>query len=88
MALSATDIDLFLNKVLTMEEIERAFDGELVLLEDPVTDELVQVKSGKLLYHTRDKAQVHRKVRRLGPRSSAILYIGRWPYDPNVAIAL
>src|SRR6266487_2979741 len=78
--------DLFLNKVMTIEEIERVYDSEWVLLEDPVTDELTQVKSGKVLCHTKDRTELDRKLLKVRPRSSAILYIGRWVDDPNVAI--
>src|SRR5438045_6417325 len=80
--------DLFLNKVLAIEEIKRIFDSEWVLLKDPVTDELVQVKSGKVLCHTKNRAELDRKLLKIRPRSSANLYMGRWVDNPNVAIAL
>jgi hypothetical protein len=73
-------------KIMTMEEIRRSFDSEWVLLEDPVTNELVEVQSGKLLYHSKDRTELDRKLLELRPRSSAILYIGSWPEGLIVAL--
>ena len=39
-----------MNEILTMEEIERKFDGERVLIEDVETDEKLKVLRGSGLF--------------------------------------
>jgi hypothetical protein len=65
------------NGVVTMEEIKARFDSQWVLLEDPETDEYLEVKSGKLISHSKDKRRVVRAGLRIPPpRHLALLYIG------------
>jgi hypothetical protein len=68
-----------MNEVMTMAEIEKQFDNEWVLLEDPYLDERKQVAGGKLLFHSKDRDEVYRKALELRPKHGAFLYTGPMP---------
>lgn len=71
---------------MSFKEIEERFDHNWILLEDPNTTESLELKTGKVLWHSKDRDEVYRKARELQPKHSAILYIGQ-PTD-EVAIIL
>jgi hypothetical protein len=50
-----------------------------VLIEDPETDDSLVVRSGKVLWHSKDRNEVDRKALELRPRHSALLYTGKLP---------
>ncbi len=75
-----------MNEVLSYEEIEKRFAGEWVLLADPIVGESLQVKGGTLLWHSKDRDEVHRKALELRPRSSAVLYTGKIPGDMAIIL--
>lgn len=62
--------------VLTKEEIEERYDGEWVLIGDPVVDQYLWVQEGVVLYHSKDREQVYRKALELRPAHPAILFVG------------
>lgn len=64
---------------MTMAEIEACFDSEWVLLEDPETNEYLEVQRGRVLWHTHDRDELYRKALELRPQHSAVLYIGEPP---------
>lgn len=74
--------------IVTWEEIQHRFDGEWVLLEDPITDERMEILSGTLLCHSKDRAEIDAESMRLRPRSSAIVYVGEPSYDSDEVICL
>ena len=61
---------------LSMSQIEEKFQSEWVLIEDPETTDTLRIKSGKVLWHSKDRDEVYRKARELSPKHSAFLYIG------------
>ena len=61
---------------MLLTEIERRFESEWVLLEDPQTTASLEIIGGKVLWHSKDRDEVHRKARELQPRHSAIVYTG------------
>ena len=65
-----------MGEVMSQAEIATRFESEWVLLEDPETTDVLEVKSGKVLWHSKDRDEVYRKARELQPRHSAILYTG------------
>ena len=75
-----------MNEVMTLSEIERQFDGEWVLLEDPLLDDRNQVAGGKVLYHSKNRDEVDQIAVRLRPKHAAFLYTG--PTPDNVLINL
>ncbi len=72
--------------ILTIAEIKAHFDGEWVLVEDPQTDEALEVLSGNVIAHSKDRDEVYRHAAAARPERFAILYTGETPQD--VAIIL
>ncbi len=71
-----------MGEVLTMKEIEARFPSEWVLLADPQSDEHLEVLGGTLLFHSKDRDEVHRHAMELpAPGHIAILYTGPLPED-------
>ena len=68
-----------MDDVLTIEEIHERFDSEWVLLEDPVTTKSLEIKAGRVLCHSKDRAEVWRRAVKLRPKRSAVIYAGRVP---------
>jgi hypothetical protein len=75
-----------MSEVMSLVEIGSRFDSEWVLLEDPETDENLEVKGGKVLWHSKDRDDVYRKAKELRPKHSAILYTGSIPKEMVVVI--
>ncbi len=66
-----------MDKTLTITEIESQFDSEWVLLEDPQTNEALEVQSGKVLYHSKDRDEFDRKALEFHPKRFAVLFTGQ-----------
>ena len=75
-----------MSDILTFTEIKERFDSEWVLIENPETDEGLNIKQGKILWHSKNRDEVYRKAREIHPAHSAILFVGQLPDD--VAIIL
>jgi hypothetical protein len=75
-----------MNKVLTMAEIEKRFPSEWVLLADPQTGEYNQVLSGTLLWHSKDRDEVHRKALESKAKYIAVFYTGTIPEGTAVLL--
>ncbi len=43
----------------------------------PETEENLELKGGKVLWHSKDRDEVYRKAREMRPQHSAILYTGK-----------
>ena len=75
-----------MSETISFAEIRREFNSEWILLEDPETEEGLQVKSGKVLWHSKDRDEVYRKARELKPKRSALLYTGKLPQDTVIVL--
>jgi hypothetical protein len=71
---------------MTIQEIEARFDSEWVLVENSRTNEALEVLSGKVLHHCKDRDEVYRRAVALRPGRCAVLYTGEIPED--IAIVL
>jgi hypothetical protein len=71
---------------MTIKEIESQFESEWVLVEDPQTNEELQVQSGRVRHHSKDRDEVYRKAVELRPKRFAILYTGEIPEDTTVVL--
>jgi len=60
-------------------QIESRFDSEWVLVEDPRTNEALEVLGGKVLHHSKDRDEVYRRAVALRPGRCAVLYTGEMP---------
>ena len=75
-----------MSDVLTITEIEAQFAAEWVLVEDPQTNDALEVQSGKVLAHSKDRDEVYREAVRLRPQRFAMLYTGTLPKDTAVVL--
>ena len=75
-----------MSEILTMEEIEKKFDGEWVLIEDVESNESLEVVRGKVTYHGNDKNELHRRAMKSKTKHFASLFIGK--PDPKIEFLL
>jgi hypothetical protein len=68
---------------MSLPEIEAQFQSEWVLIEDPQTTDTLQVMGGRVVWHSKDRAEVYRKARELPSLHHAILYTGKMPKDAH-----
>ncbi len=66
-----------MDKTLTITEIESQFDSEWVLVEDPQTNDALEVQSGKVLYHSKNRDEFDRKALEFHPKRFAVLFTGQ-----------
>ena len=71
---------------LTLAQIEAQFASEWVLVEDPQTNEALEVQSGKVRWHSKDRDEVYRKAVVLCPKRFAILYTGTMPQGTAIVL--
>ena len=74
------------SEVLTIAQIEAQFDSEWVLVEDPQTNEALEIQTGKVCWHSKDRDEVYRKAVKLRPKRFAILYTGKLPEDTAIVL--
>lgn len=75
-----------MDEVLTIAEITQRFDSEWVLIEDPSTDEALEVQGGTVRGHGKDRDEIYRQAVRIRPRRFAIVYTGAMPADTAIAL--
>jgi hypothetical protein len=75
-----------MNDVPTITQIEAQFASEWILVADPQTNDALEVQSGKVCWHSKDRDEVYRKAVELRPRRFAVLYTGKMPKDTAVVL--
>ena len=75
-----------MGEVMTIMDIQTAFDSEWVLLEDPETAPNLEIKGGKVLWHSKDRDELYRRALELRPKHAAILYTGQLPEGTAVLL--
>jgi hypothetical protein len=73
-------------EVLTLAQMEAQFESEWVLIEDPRTDDALQVQGGTVRWHSKDRDEVYRKAIELHPRRFAVVYTGKMPKDTAIVL--
>ncbi|MCY4436629.1 MAG: hypothetical protein OXE05_04770 [Chloroflexi bacterium] len=68
-------------EIMTYAEIEAAFDGEWVLIDEPELTPMNEVVRGAVLFHCESRDEVYREARQRRLNRVAILYIGARPTD-------
>jgi uncharacterized pyridoxal phosphate-containing UPF0001 family protein len=81
-----SDVSRTKGTLMTLQEMEKQFDSEWILVGDPQTNEALEVVKGMVLCHSKDRDEVYRAAVKLRPKRSAILYTGHMP--PDTAIVL
>jgi hypothetical protein len=74
------------SEALTLAQIEARFAAEWVLVEDPQTDAALEVQSGTVRWHSKDRDEIYRKAIELRPRRFAVLYTGKMPKDTAIVL--
>jgi hypothetical protein len=75
-----------MDEVLTITQIEARFVSEWVLVVDPQTNDALEVLSGKVSWHSKDREEIYRKAVELRPGRFAVLYTGKMPKDTAVVL--
>jgi hypothetical protein len=75
-----------MSEILTMEEIEKKYDGEWILIEDVEANEQLEVLRGKVTYHGKDKNELHQVAMKSKTKHFASLFIGK--PDPKMGFWL
>ena len=75
-----------MDDVMTLAQIEAQFQSEWVLLEDPQTNEALEVQGGRVLWHGKDRDEVYRKAVEVRPKRFAVLYTGKMPKGTAVVL--
>ena len=71
---------------MTVEQIETQFQSEWVLVENPQTSPSLEVTSGQVRHHSKDRDEVYRIAIALKLPRTAILYTGEIPDDTAVVL--
>ena len=74
-----------MNEILTIAEIKDKFNSEWVLVNDPETNESLEVQRGKVCYHSRDRDEVYREAVSYIPKDLP-LYTGIIPKDTAIVL--
>ena len=72
--------------ILTRAQIEAQFASEWVLVKAPQTNDALEVQSGKVCWHSKDREEVYRQAMVLRPKRFAILYAGKMPKDTVIVL--
>jgi hypothetical protein len=75
-----------MDEVLSMTEIEAKFDSEWVLIDDPRTDEALEVLGGTVRWHGKDREEVYRRAVEIRPKRFAVVYTGKMPQDTAIVL--
>jgi len=68
-----------MDTVMSWAEIEETFKGEWVLIEDPELSPVLKVIRGKVIFHSKDRAEISVKMAELTRVNHALKYIGGLP---------
>ena len=65
-----------MSELMTWQEIEEAFDSEWVLIEDPEMTPSLEILRGKVIFHSRSRAEVHERMVELPKMHHAVMQTG------------
>jgi hypothetical protein len=71
---------------VTIAEIQAQYGSEWILVEDPETNEALEVERGLVRYHSKDRDEVYRKAVELRPRRFAMLFTGQMPEGTAIVL--
>jgi hypothetical protein len=75
-----------MHPLLEITDIERQFPSEWILVGNPCTNDRLEVLSGEVLAHSRDRDEVYRQAIALRPGRFAMLYTGTMPKDAAIIL--
>ena len=68
-----------MDTVMSWAEIKETFNGEWVLIEDPECAPNLKIIRGKVIFHSKDRAEISVKMAELTRVNHALKYIGGLP---------
>jgi hypothetical protein len=71
---------------LTHAEIEANYPAEWILLVDPILDDDEEVIGGTVVFHSKSRDEVYRKLVELKPSDSALMFTGRLPPGHEIVL--
>jgi hypothetical protein len=74
------------DKALTFAQMRKKYHSEWLLIENPETNDLLEIVRGKVLLHSKDRDEVYGKAASLHPRRFATLYTGTIPKDAAIVL--
>ena len=75
-----------MDDILTLAQIETQFASEWVLVDAPQTNEALEVQSGRVFWHSKDREEVYRTAVLRQPKRSAVIYTGEIPDGTAVVL--
>jgi hypothetical protein len=75
-----------MHETATFAEITKQYDGEWVLIIDPVTTKDLEIVEGKVACHSKDREEVYRIAMQLRPKHAAVLFLGNPPKNMEFAL--
>lgn len=75
-----------MNALLNITEIELQYPSEWILVGNPSTNEQLEIQSGEVLAHSKDRDEVYRQAIALRPGRFAMLYTGSLPKDTAIIL--
>lgn len=75
-----------MDQIMTVEEIQREFVSEWILLAHPEVDAQGAVIRGRVVIHSKDRDEVYRTAVKLRLPHTASLYTGRIPDGTAVVL--
>ncbi len=73
---------------MTIDQIKEKYTDAWVLIEDPQTDEALEVLAGKVLYHSKNRDEFDREALKFHPKHFAVIYKGDSTLPEGMAYAL
>ncbi len=75
-----------MQELISYAEIKKQYDGEWVLIIDPVTTKYLEIIEGTVACHSTDRDEVYRVANELKPKHSAVLFLGSPPKGLEFAL--
>ncbi len=75
------------SEYLSLEEIERRYDGQWVVIDEPNVSELTDFLGGTVVFHGSDRDEAWAEVERRGLKNVAVWYMGAL-FPEGVSVAL
>ena len=75
-----------MNEILTLDEVKLRFDSEWVLFGDVEQNDRHEILRGRVLFHSKDRDEMYRKLIELKPQRGATYYTGSMPAGTDILL--
>lgn len=75
-----------MHHLMTLEEVNRRFDSEWVLFGDIEQNDRHEIMKARVLWHSKDRDEVYRKLLELRPQRAATHFTGTIPDGTAVVL--